>query len=148
MAGMSRKTEIVDAQAAGPVASGTGDSGNGHAALACWPAVRECARFLKDEKAQDVQVLQVSVRSSFADFFVLATAQSAGQLKGMVRNVDEVLAKHGVRAKGGKRSVNDDDTWVLLDCGDFIIHLMLQEAREFYDLEKLWFDCPRLGDLV
>ena len=145
MAGMSRKTE------AGATAPGSNEStvlaGN-HEALASWPVVRDCARFLRDEKAQDVQVLQVSVRSSFADFFVIATAQSAGQLKGFVRNVDEVLARHGVRAKGGKRSVNDDDTWVLLDCGEFIVHLMLREAREFYDLEKLWFDSPRLADLV
>jgi ribosome-associated protein len=136
---MSQKTENT-----GNAAVGGGD----YSAFGSWGAVSECARFLMDEKAQDVQVLQVAARSSFADFFIIATAQSLGHLKGLVRNVDEVLAKHDIRAKGGKRSVNDDDTWVLLDCGDFIVHLMMREAREFYDLEKLWFDSPRLAEFV
>jgi ribosome-associated protein len=136
MAGQSREIE-----------NGLGVAG-GHSALASWAAVKDSARFLIDEKAVDVQVLQVSERSSFADFFVLATASSSGHLRGLVRNLDEVLARHGVWAKGGRRGVNEDDTWILLDCGDFIVHLMLQEAREFYDLEKLWFDSPRLVDQV
>lgn len=140
MAGMSRKTENDTGSAAAVAGS--------HTELGSWTAVRDCARFLIDEKAGDVQILQVTARSSFADFFIIATAQSFGHLKGLVRNVDEVLARHEVWAKGGKRGVNEDDTWVLLDCGDFIIHLMMQEAREFYDLEKLWFDSPRLIDNI
>jgi len=154
MAGMSRKTEekmTIEQQANGHVvANKTGKNAEDQSYLkiTSWQAVRDCAQLLMDEKATDVQVLQVNARASFADFFILATANSIGQLRGYVRVVDEVLAKHQLRAKGGKRAVNDDDTWILLDCGDFVIHLMLKEAREFYDLEKLWFDCPHLADKV
>ena len=140
MAGMSRRTEVTEVA---PIVAPTD-----YSALATWPAVRDCARFLRDEKAQEVQILHVSARASFADFFIIATAQSWGHLRGLVKNLDEVLAKYDIRAKGGKRAINEDDTWVLLDCGDIIIHLMMPEAREFYDLEKLWFDSPRLIEAI
>ncbi len=140
MAGMSKK---IDEQELVP-----GNTGADYALLDSWGAARDCGRLLRDEKAADVQILHVSERASFADFFIIASAQSQGQLRGYVRNLDELLAKHNIRAKGGKRAVNDDDTWVLLDCGNIIIHLMMPDAREFYDLEKLWSDCPRLAGFI
>lgn len=114
------------------------------ASVPSWPAARDCARFLEGEKAADVLVVDIGLQSSFADFFVIATAQSLGHLRGLVKNIDGPLAAHGLGAKGTKRGVNEDDNWILLDCGDFLIHLMTAEAREFYDLEKLWFESPRV----
>lgn len=113
-------------------------------APACKPVVLALARFLEEVKAEDVVVLDISARSGFADYFVIAGANSHGQLRGFTRQADEELMKHGVHPRGARRNLADDETWVLLDCDDFIIHLMLKPARDFYALEKLWFDCPRI----
>lgn len=107
-------------------------------------AVLKVSTFLIDAKAQDVLVLDISKQSGFADYFVIATLNSFGQLRGLLKNLDDELMDMGIHTKGAKKSLNDDDTWVLLDCGDFIIHLMLKAARDFYALEKLWHDSPRL----
>ena len=112
-----------------------------------WPAVRDSAKFLDNEKALDVVVLDIGNQCSFADFFVIATAQSLGHLRGLVKNIDEIFAAHDIGARGTKRGVHEDDNWILLDCGDFLVHLMTQEAREFYNLEKLWFESPRVNFL-
>ena len=133
MAGMSKITENA---AAG--------SARDYTACLSWDAAKESACFLEAEKALDVLVLDIGLQSSFADFFIIASAQSLGHMRGLVRNVDSVLAKHGLGPRGTKRGVNDDDNWILLDCGDFIIHIMTREAREFYDLEKLWFESPHV----
>jgi len=133
MAGMSK---IIENDSAG--------STRDHTACLSWGAVKESASFLEDEKATDVLVLDIGMQSSFADFFIIASAQSLGHMRGLVKNVDGVLATHNLGPRGTKRGVNDDDNWILLDCGDFIIHIMTGEARAFYDLEKLWFESPRV----
>lgn len=135
MAGMSKATEN---ESINPGAA------RDHTKCLSWPAVKESASFLEAEKALDIVVLDIGTHSSFADFFIIASAQSFGHLKGLVKNVDDVLYKHELSAKGTRRGVNDDDNWILLDCGDFIIHLMTQEARDFYTLEKLWIESPQV----
>jgi len=106
--------------------------------------VLEAARFLRDEKASEVCVIDISKQSGFADFFVVATVNSFGALRGLIKNLDGKLAELGVKARGAKKTINEDDCWILLDCADFIVHLMTQQAREFYALEKLWFESPKL----
>jgi ribosome-associated protein len=103
------------------------------------------ARKLDEQKANDIVVVDISQQSSFADYFVIATAQSFGHLRGLVRSVDEAMLDLGLRAKGVSRGVHEDDTWILLDCGDVVVHLMSPEAREFYALEKLWFESPKVA---
>jgi ribosome-associated protein len=96
------------------------------------------ARLLDGHKAADTVVLDLVGVSPVADYFVIATARSSAHLAGLARELAEAL--HGL----GERPLNahkgtDASGWVLVDCGDVVIHLMDRERREFYDLERLWF---------
>ncbi len=101
------------------------------------------AQFLSDAGATHVTALDVHERSSFADAFVIAQASSVTQLQGFARQLSDQLDTFGLELRG-RRSRSDESGWLLLDCGPVIVHLMLQEQREFYDLEKLWFDAQTL----
>ena len=99
------------------------------------------ARALSDKKGKEIQVLEIGELTTLADYFVIATGSSNTQINALVDNVEKVLLEeaeedplHREGYRGG--------TWVLLDYGDFIIHIMHQDAREYYRLERLWRDCP------
>ncbi len=96
---------------------------------------------LDDDKAGDVVVVDLSGKSSIADYMVIASGQSTRQVGGMTDHLLETFRKNGLRgAKVEGRSRGD---WVLVDAGDVIIHLFRPEVREFYKLEKLWsLDLP------
>ncbi|WP_407276723.1 ribosome silencing factor [Halothiobacillus sp. DCM-1] len=99
---------------------------------------------LDDLKAVDVRVLDVRGRCNFADFMVFASGTSDRHLKSQAHNVVEKLRERGVRPMG----VEGDDTagteWVLVDVTDVLVHIMLPETRDHYQLEKLW-SAPAAG---
>ncbi len=101
-------------------------------------------RLLRDGKASDVVVLDITGKNSFADFFVIATTASATQSQGLQKQVLGALKDLGLEVRPARRKLPDGDDWVLIDLGDVIVHLMSETARSFYDLEKLWFGAPNL----
>lgn len=103
---------------------------------------RKIVDILADKQADDVLLLDISKVASFADYFVLASAQSVRQLKAMLESVDEELSPDGLKPMG--REGEADSGWVLLDYGDVIVHLFGQEERRYYDLESLWHDATPL----
>ncbi len=96
------------------------------------------ARLLDGHKAADTVVLDLAGVSSVADYFVIATARSSAHLAGLARELAEALDGLGVRPLHAHKKV-DASGWLLVDCGDVVVHLMDGERREFYDLERLWF---------
>jgi len=90
---------------------------------------------LEDIKAQDVLVIDVRGRCDFADRFILASGRSSRQLKAMAKAVSEVAHQHAMPAKIEGLEAAE---WLLVDLGDVIVHLFLQEARESFQLERLW----------
>ncbi len=102
-------------------------------------AVLRIARFLDENKAGEVVALDIGTLTSIADFFVIATASSDAQLHGLQRQLHELLDEIGLPARQSIKR-NDTSGWLLLDSGSIIVHLMLAEQRQFYELEKLWFD--------
>jgi len=90
---------------------------------------------LEDIKAQDVLVIDVRGRCDFADRFILASGRSNRQLKAMAKAVSEVAHHYEMPAKVEGLEAAE---WLLVDLGDVIIHLFLQEARESFQLERLW----------
>lgn len=86
-------------------------------------------------------MLDLSDVSATLDYFIVASGESALQIKAMETSVREQLKGEDVVFKGVE---GPSERWVLLDYGDIIIHLMSPDAREFYDLEGLWADADRL----
>lgn len=96
------------------------------------------AGVLAEHGAGDVIVLDVAVQSGWTDFFVIATATSSTHMKGLSRFLDERAESLGA-TRFNKPSIADDEEWILIDLGDVVVHIMAQRARNFYELEKLWF---------
>ncbi|MCK4841020.1 MAG: ribosome silencing factor [Methylococcales bacterium] len=91
---------------------------------------------LDDHKGQDITVLDVIGKTSVTDFMVIVTSTSERHAKALSNYVIEKVKKHGFSPLGVEGLQGSD--WVLLDLGDIILHVMTAQAREFYQLEKLW----------
>lgn len=98
----------------------------------------EIARLLQDEKATDVAVLNVSELNSWTDYFVIATVNSATHSQGLYKSVKDYISENDMEIHRTIRKSPQGDDWNLIDLGSVVVHLMSQEARAFYELEKLW----------
>ncbi len=93
---------------------------------------------LDEKKATDIKVLKVEDLTVLADYFVIATGTSSTQVGALSDEVDYKLGEMGVqplRIEGKKTG-----GWILLDYGSVIVHVFYPQAREYYDLERLWAD--------
>lgn len=95
---------------------------------------------LDDLKGQNVLALDVSDSSSVTDWMVIASGTSGRHVKSLVDRVIERVKARGVKPLGVEGQATLD--WVLLDLGDVVVHVMQQETRRFYDLERLWRTNP------
>jgi ribosome-associated protein len=100
------------------------------------------ANLLLDKKASDVLVLDVRGMSSYADYIVLASAESDRQVSAMAENAHVKLKEEDGLYPSGTEG-KETGQWVLLDYGEVVAHLFVNEVRAFYDLEGLWADAPR-----
>lgn len=93
--------------------------------------------FLEDHKGIETKIIDVSEDCSWTDCFIITTVTSLGHLRGLAREIWEVLHQLGLEVNNRHKAVGDDG-WELIDCGNIVVHLMSQEMRDFYSLEKLW----------
>ena len=94
-----------------------------------------------DKKAFDVDVLSVGQLTSIADYFILCSASNERQTRAIADAVEErVREEHG--AKPLFVEGTNIGRWILMDYGDFILHIFTEECRRFYSLERLWGDAP------
>jgi len=104
-----------------------------------WPIL--AAQAASSKKATDPVVLAVGDVLSITDFFVIASASNPRLVRTIAEEVEEQI-----RTAGGPNPLRveglDDLHWVLLDYGEFVVHVFLQETREYYELERLWSDVP------
>ena len=100
------------------------------------------------KKGFDVLTLDLRKLVSFTDYFVICSADSDTQVKAIADQVDKVLSDQGIKCwhREGLKALS----WVLLDYVDIVVHIFKKDAREFYNLEKLWGDAPseKLSDPV
>ena len=113
------------------------------ALLSAEDKVRLGARAALEKKAEDVMALNLQGISSIADFFLLASAQSTTQIKTIVEAIEQALKGQQVRLLHSEGV--PESGWLLLDYGDVVMHVFLEETRSFYALERLWGDAPLLS---
>jgi ribosome-associated protein len=91
-----------------------------------------------NKKGYDVKILDLKKLATFADYFVICSADSDTQVKAIADEIDKELRDEGIRYwhKEGYKALS----WVLMDYVDVVVHIFKKEAREFYKLEKLWGD--------
>jgi ribosome-associated protein len=96
-----------------------------------------------DKKALDLDVLAVADLTSIADYFIIASASNERQAQAIAENIEWML-KRDMNVKPLLVEGTSPGRWVLLDFGDFIVHIFTEDVRRFYGLERLWGDAPNV----
>ena len=96
------------------------------------------AGFLDDKKGHEIKVLYVEDKTVIAEYFVLCTGNSSTQIKALIGEVEYRIGLRGVEPYGSEG--RDNNSWMILDYSNVIVHVFSREAREFYNLDKLYED--------
>jgi ribosome-associated protein len=102
----------------------------------------EIARLLSDDRCSDVTLLDVRGISSVQDFVVLASGTSDRQMRSAAADIKNLLPKLGSSVY--RTSIDDQSTWIVVDCVDTVIHVFEPNTRSYYDLESMWGDAPKV----
>jgi ribosome-associated protein len=100
---------------------------------------------LLDSKGRDIHVLDVQKLTDITDFMVIVSGTSSVHIRSMTDKLVEAMHKQNLRPVGIEGV--DPGDWVLIDCGDVVVHLMRPQTRDFYNLEKLW-DSGETSDVL
>lgn len=106
--------------------------------------VRRAVSAADDRKAIDLKVLELGKVTDFTDYFLICSGGSDRQVQAIADAVDETLRADKVRPLHSEGM--NGGHWVLLDYGDFIVHVFDEETRRFYGLERLWSDAPEVTE--
>ncbi len=109
---------------------------------AAWNLAERVSWHIMEKKGEDVVILDLRGRSDVCDFFVVASGKTTTQVQAIARNVNTQLARIGQKPKGIEGQ--DQGRWSLLDYFDVVVHIFLEETREYFQLERLWADGMRL----
>ena len=104
--------------------------------------VRACARIADDNRGKDILLLDLREATSLVDFFLLVTATSRRQSHAIAEEIDAEMKRRGEFKLGMEGS--EEGRWVLIDYGDFVVHVFSIEAREYYSLEQIWGDAGKI----
>ncbi len=104
--------------------------------------VRKSIKAALAKKAEELCVLDLRELASFTDFFVIMHGNSSRQNVAIYESIEEELAGEKIKPFGIEGLETAE--WILLDYGSFVVHIFSRRARDFYALEKLWADAPRL----
>ena len=101
------------------------------------------AAVLDAKKGKDVKIIHVEEKTVIAEYFVLCTGNSSTQVKGLVGEVEYQLERRGVTPYNIEG--RDNNSWILMDYSNIIVHVFSREAREFYNLDKLYGDSSSMS---
>jgi ribosome-associated protein len=105
--------------------------------------VHAAARAASDKLAENILAFDVSEQLVITDAFLLCSAANERQVRSIVDEIEDKLREAG--AKPVRREGERDGRWVLIDYAEIVVHVQHAEEREFYALERLWRDCPRIA---
>jgi len=112
------------------------------AEVSSWEKALLVGRFALEKKAYDLVLMEVREITSVADYFIICSGRSDRQVQSIAQGIAENLGKMGLRPLSVEGTTRGH--WVLMDFSDVIVHIFYQPIREFYDLEGLWADAPRV----
>ena len=104
--------------------------------------ISEIKAFLDERKAEDIVVLDLRQHANIAEYFIIATGANKPHLKALYDGLQRCYKDHGF--KGFQKAGMPDSGWMIFDYQGIMVHVFERELREFYDLEKLWKDAPRV----
>ncbi|WP_420908662.1 ribosome silencing factor [Brevibacillus humidisoli] len=109
-------------------------------------AVEELARLVvkaaEEKKAENVVVIDISNLSVIAEYFIVCHGNNERQVQAIVSEIRDKAHEQGYNVRGIEGA--DEGKWVLIDIGDVVVHVFHREEREFYNIERLWGDAPRV----
>lgn len=103
---------------------------------------KKIARIAGDKKAIDVAILDLRKLTSFTDFFIICSGSSDRQVTSIAQAIRDDMKKDG-RIPLGEEGLSDGQ-WALIDYGDVVAHVFHDSVRNHYQLERLWYDTPRV----
>ena len=106
------------------------------------PEIRLAVEAAQDKQAGHITVLDLQGTGAFAEYFVVCSGESTPQLRAIADAIEESLDRSGRHIS--HREGRSGAEWLLLDYGDFIVHIFSERAREYYDLERLWRNANRV----
>lgn len=101
-----------------------------------------CLKIIKERKAVDPVLFEVGEMTSLTDYFLIASGNSSRQVQAISRHLGRRMRDEGFKPYGVEGE--QDGHWVLMDYGDVVVHIFYEPIREFYDLEGLWVEAPRV----
>ena len=101
------------------------------------------ARAASDGKAEEITILDVKRVSNVTDYYVIFTGSSQTHLRALAKRLEDEMDARGVKA--AQVDGYQSSGWLVLDYGDVIVHAMLSDSRQYYELERLWGDAPELA---
>jgi ribosome-associated protein len=103
-----------------------------------WEVAQAIVELAKEHRGIDVSLLDLRGLSSWADYFIIATVTSNTHRTAIHKYVCEYARAKGYEIRNSGKKTSAEDTWMLVDLGSIVVHLMSAEARNFYELERLW----------
>ena len=103
---------------------------------------KACARIADDNRGKDILLLDLRAVTPLVDFLVIVTATSRRQSHAIADEIDQEMKRRREYKLGIEGS--EEGRWVLIDYGDFVLHVFSAEARAYYALEEIWGDAPRV----
>ena len=102
------------------------------------------AKLLNEKKAKDTVILDIKKISFIADYFIITTAQSPNHLKALfnviLENIKDKDINRNIKCEGAPQT-----GWVIIDCGDVVIHLFSEARRDYYNLEYIWQEAKKIS---
>src|SRR5262249_23686357 len=103
---------------------------------------RVCARIADDNRGKEILLLDLRQATPLVDYFVIITANSRRLSNAIAEEIDKEMKRRGEHKLGMEGS--EQGRWILIDYGDFVVHVFSGEARTYYALEEIWGDAPQL----
>ena len=99
-------------------------------------------QYIEEQHGSNVVVLDISKQSVIADYACITTSRNSIHAKALAERISAFLSEHDVSPIHRKRNFGEQSGWIIIDCHTIIIHIMSEEKRNFYELERLWYESP------